>query len=98
MKNQAGVIIALIIIYVGDILLLGEEATIKGIAGVIQQVWETSELAILNPESPLRFLGMELEIEAETNHRFLNQRGYIEEILRGGSKGQNSVSKGAGKF
>eukprot|EP00439_Symbiodinium_sp_Y106_P003481 s9170_g1.t1 len=82
LKNQAGVIIALIIIYVDDILLLGEEPTICAIAETIQKTWKTFPLAILTSECPLRFLGMELEIEPETNNLYLNQRGYIEEILR----------------
>ena len=82
LKNQAGVIIALIIIYVDDILLLGEEPTICAIAETIQKTWKTSPLAILTSECPSRFLGMELEIEPETSNLYLNQRGYIEEILR----------------
>ena len=81
LKNQAGMIIALIIIYVDDILLLGEEATIRGIAETIQQVWRTSELAFLTPTTPLRFLGMELEVD-DAGVIYVNQRGYIEEILR----------------
>ncbi|CAE7251123.1 unnamed protein product [Symbiodinium sp. CCMP2592] len=82
LKNQAGVIIALIIIYVDDILLLGEIATIKGIATTIQEVWRTSELAILAGANPLRFLGMELELDEESGVIYVNQRGYIEEVLR----------------
>ena len=81
LKNQAGMIIALVIIYVDDILILGEEATIRGVAQTIQQVWRTSELAFLTPKTPLRFLGMELE-DDDSGVIYINQRGYIEEILR----------------
>ena len=49
LKNQAGVIIALIIIYVDDILLLGEEATIKGIAG--SDTTGLENLGVSDPQS-----------------------------------------------
>ena len=73
---------ALIIIYVDDFLLLGEEETVRGMAATIQREWKTSELTILRPGQPLRFLGMELSVNSEGTIVYLNQRGYLEEVFR----------------
>ncbi|CAE7210799.1 GIP [Symbiodinium sp. CCMP2592] len=82
LKDERGSIKALVIIYVDDILLLGEEETIREVAETIQGEWKTSGLAFLRPGHPLRFLGMELEINDEETELYVNQRSYIEEVLR----------------
>ncbi|CAE7266511.1 unnamed protein product, partial [Symbiodinium sp. KB8] len=82
LRNEKGTIKAVIVIYVDDFLLLGEEETVKGIATTIQREWKTSELSILRPGQPLRFLGMELTVNSQGSVVYLNQRGYLEEIFR----------------
>ena len=52
----------IIIIYVDDFLLIGEEQTIKQVVATVQAEWKTSDLTFLRPGHPLRFLGMELEL------------------------------------
>ena len=52
------------------------------LATEIQRIWKTSELSILRPGRPVRVLGMELEVDDGGEVVYVNQRGYIEEILR----------------
>eukprot|EP00439_Symbiodinium_sp_Y106_P071215 s703_g12.t1 len=82
LKDTTGNIKALIIIYVDDILLMGEEETVRGIAETIQKEWTTSPLTFLRPGEPIRFLGTELEISQDQTAIYLNQRSYVEEIAR----------------
>ncbi|CAE7364368.1 unnamed protein product, partial [Symbiodinium microadriaticum] len=82
LRDEKGMVKALIIIYVDDFLLLGEEETVRGMAATIQREWKTSELTILRPGQPLRFLGMELSVNSEGTVVYLNQRGYLEEVFR----------------
>eukprot|EP00439_Symbiodinium_sp_Y106_P071403 s703_g12.t2 len=81
-EDTTGNIKALIIIYVDDILLMGEEETVRGIAETIQKEWTTSPLTFLRPGEPIRFLGTELEISQDQTAIYLNQRSYVEEIAR----------------
>ena len=82
LRDEKGMVKALIIIYVDDFLLLGEEETVREMAATIQREWKTSELTILRPEQPLRFLGMELSVNSQGTIVYLNQRGYLEEVFR----------------
>ena len=82
LKDEKGVIRAIVIIYVDDILLLGTEEDIKVVATTIQEEWKTSNLAFLRPGAPIRFLGMELEVNGDQSIIYVNQRSYIEEVLR----------------
>ncbi|CAE7780733.1 unnamed protein product, partial [Symbiodinium sp. CCMP2456] len=82
LRDKRDIVKAVIIIYVDDLLLLGEEELIKDIATTVQREWKTSELMILRPRQPLRFLGMELEVNETETTVYLSQRGYLEEVLR----------------
>ncbi|CAE7325391.1 unnamed protein product [Symbiodinium sp. KB8] len=82
LRDEKGMVKALIIIYVDDFLLLGEEETVRGMAATIQREWKTSELTISRPGQPLRFLGMELSVNSQETIVYLNQRGYLEEVFR----------------
>ena len=103
LKDEKGRIQALIIIYVDDILLMGEEEVVRGIAETIQREWTTSPLAFLRPGEPIRFLGTELEMSLNQTVVYLNQRSYIEEIARAygfkeGDKGKIPLAKEAASF
>ncbi|CAE7334978.1 GIP [Symbiodinium sp. CCMP2592] len=82
LKDCKGKIRALIIIYVDDILLMGEESVVRDVASKIQEEWTTSPLTFLRPGEPIRFLGTEMEVDAEHTTVYLSQRGYIEEVVR----------------
>ena len=57
LRNSRDVVVAMVIIYVDDILLIGEEVVIHQLASEIQKMWRTSELSILRPGHPIRVLG-----------------------------------------
>ena len=82
LRDNKGEIKGVVIIYVDDILLLGEEDVIRMVAATIQCEWRTSDLTFLRPGSSIRFLGMELEMDSTHNTLYINQRSYIEEVLR----------------
>ena len=82
LKNKHGALVAVVIIYVDDFMLLGDESTIRKLAKAIQGTWGTSELAVLKPGSSVRFLGMELQVHEGDTTIYVSQRGYIDEVLR----------------
>ncbi|CAE7219055.1 GIP [Symbiodinium sp. CCMP2592] len=82
LKDEKGEIRALIIIYVDDILLMGEEGVVRDVAATVQEEWTTSPLTFLRPGEPIRFLGTEMEVDADHMTVYLSQRGYIEEVVR----------------
>ena len=103
LKDTKGGIRALIIIYVDDILLMGEEEMIRGVVATIQKEWNTSPLTFLLPGEPIRFLGTELEMSQDQTVVYLNQRSYVEEIARSydfkeGDKGKIPISKDLASF
>ena len=82
LQDNAGAIMAVIIFYVDDFMIIGPEPTVKKLAETIQAMWKTSPLTFLTPQSPIRFLGMELELSDDLQTVYVNQTAYIEEILR----------------
>ena len=82
MQDHGGNVLAVIIIYVDDFMLIGSEETIKLLANAIQGLWKTSPLTFLTTSSPIRFLGMELELSEDKSAVYVNQSAYIEEVLR----------------
>ncbi|CAE7691320.1 GIP [Symbiodinium sp. CCMP2592] len=82
LKDEKSKIRALIIIYVDDILLMGEETVVRDIATTVQEEWTTSPLTILRPGEPIRFLGTEMEVDPDHMTVYLSQRGYVEEVVR----------------
>ncbi|CAE7622475.1 unnamed protein product [Symbiodinium sp. CCMP2592] len=82
LQDESGAVSAVIIIYVDDIMLIGPEATVRTLSDAIQALWKTSPLTFLTPSSPIRFLGMELELSEDLSTVYVNQTAYIEEILR----------------
>ena len=103
LKDTKGGIRALIIIYVDDILLMGEEEMIRGVVATIQKEWNTSPLTFLLPGEPIGFLGTELEMSQDQTVVYLNQRSYVEEIARSydfkeGDKGKIPISKDLASF
>ena len=75
-KNVKGYLL----VYVDDVLIVGEPQAIQACYRWFADRWECDELATLRPESPLRFLGMEL---FQTAGGFeLGQKGFVQELLR----------------
>ena len=58
-KSQA-VLRGILLVYVDDLLILGEQKPIQLVVEAIRSLWETSTPEEINEESGTRFLGMEL--------------------------------------
>ncbi|CAE7227151.1 unnamed protein product, partial [Symbiodinium sp. CCMP2456] len=81
--NEDAKMIAIVLVYVDDFLICGSPTTVTQIAKLVQSIWETSELEFLKPGAPIRFLGMELQVDEKyPNEIGLGQQGYIQELLR----------------
>ena len=53
----------ILVIYVDDFMIVGEEATIHRVASTIKAVWRASEVHIARRGEPVRFLGMTIEVD-----------------------------------
>ena len=78
-------IMAVIVIYVDDFMICGSRETIMKLAQGIQGLWETTELQMISPQQPVRFLGMEICLRGggeEPMSFGITQEAYIRELLR----------------
>ena len=81
--NDKGELRAIIVIYVDDFLLCGEEMVIRALGNEIQKIWETTPLSVLTKSHSLRFLGLEIHYNEEEGRGFsISQESYIRELLR----------------
>ena len=69
------------VVYVDDMLLLGETEQVKAVANAVKSLWECSPLELLNEKKELRFCGMELR--RYKKGVFQSQTGYLVEMLKG---------------
>ena len=79
-EQDQDVCIAYILVYVDDILIAATRKVLLAVARTLRETWKTSELCILSPSEPIRFLG--LDVSVVENGFSLNQRGYVEEVIR----------------
>ena len=68
------------VVYVDDMLLLGETEQVKAVADAVKSLWECSPLELRNEKKELRFCGMELR--RYKKGVFLSQTGYLVEMLK----------------
>ena len=66
--------------YVDDFLLGGTREVVEALAKAIQCIWKTTPFTLATPETPLRFLGVEILVEGLGF--VLSQQAYAEELLR----------------
>eukprot|EP00439_Symbiodinium_sp_Y106_P083529 s1339_g23.t1 len=88
-SEASGVTIAYLVIYVDDIMYLGENSVILEIHEWLSSEWKASDLTWASNEEGIRFLG--LEIYKRTAGYFMCQLGYVTELLR-----HHGVSNGPG--
>eukprot|EP00971_Amphidinium_carterae_P097624 1931901-Amphidinium_carterae.2 len=73
------------IVYVDDLLAVGEKKVLKGFFGHLQTVWEiaTPEYLTREPEDvdSIRFLGMEIEKNVKDNNWIVHQQPYVVDTL-----------------
>lgn len=83
LRNEEGGVCAIVVVYVDDFMLCGPPDVVYELSKIIQGVWDTSELTVLGPKTAVRFLGMELHREEETNAEItVHQQGFIQELVR----------------
>ena len=83
-----------VIVYVDDVLAMGEETALKDFFGWIAEKWECDDWTMLSSKSPIRFLGMEL-FESEDGYE-LGENGLTQQLLRSHDhQGGCSLSQGA---
>ena len=80
-QNEVGEKVGIMVVYVDDIRMCSDIAIVKALAMAITTLWKTTELAMVVQGCPLRFLGMEIDID-EGGTCWISQLGYIKEILR----------------
>ena len=83
LRDQEGRVCAIVVVYVDDFMICGPRDVVLEVTSIIQSVWSTSEMTILGPKNSVRFLGMELHRESETEKEItVYQQGYIQELVR----------------
>ncbi|CAE7365496.1 unnamed protein product [Symbiodinium microadriaticum] len=93
-RDEQGAVQAIVVVYVDDFMLCGPKEVVQRLGGLIQQMWDTSELTFLGPENSIRFLGMELQRATETAKEIhVYQQGYITELLRAHNVSPNKLDK-----
>eukprot|EP00438_Fugacium_kawagutii_P029112 Skav233709 [mRNA] locus=scaffold2120:28636:35173:- [translate_table: standard] len=80
----------LVLVYVDDLMVFGCGDVIKGCLERVRQVWDLSEPEWLNPQSPVRFLGMDVWKMKEG--MFVSQESYIQDVLKRNGEEQGPVS------
>ena len=77
--TQAEQLVGILLVYVDDLLLLGDEPTIQATIQAIQAKWETSIPEKIDKFSGVRFLGAELYNDGPK--WWMTQRNYIQDLL-----------------
>ena len=83
----------LLLTYVDDLLVMGDESTVRAWCQAIQQVWETSTPEWVRPDTPTRFLGMELYRGEDGTWRATQENYTIDVLNRNLGKDQSSWPK-----
>ena len=83
----------LLLTYVDDLLVMGAESTVRAWCQAIQQVWDTSTPEWVKPETPTRFLGMELYRGEDGTWRATQENYTIDVLNRNLGRDQSSWPK-----
>ena len=68
------------LVYVDDLLILGEEGVVQGSLKRIKEEWDISPPEWLGPHKPVRFLGVDIWKTEEGI--FLTQESYAKDVLK----------------
>ena len=80
-QEEQGDVIGVMVIYVDDILICADIHIVRSLAAAISGLWRTSDLALVTQRCPIRFLGLEIDID-EAGVFWVSQTGFIKELLR----------------
>ena len=83
---------AILVIYVDDFMIVGEEEAIHQVAAKIKAVWRASEVQIAREGEPVRFLGMNIEVD---NLGFVEPRRLPERDVKNVSPWARDVEQGS---
>lgn len=78
---KSGRVEALVVVYIDDLLILGEEEARREVVEELRRIWETSSPEEVDDHQGCRFLGMELWRDQEGNW-MATQRGYTLDLLQ----------------
>ena len=86
------------VVCVDDVLVCSSLPVLRATAGAISGLWKTTDLAIITPGFPQRFLGMEVEVTSGGDF-LMSQHGYIQGIFEisqhtGYKERQGALDKG----
>ena len=80
-RDEDDVVVGVVVIYVDDILMCSSIHVVRALASAISGLWRTTDLALVTTGCPLRFLGLEINID-EAGVFWVSQAGFIMELLR----------------
>ena len=79
--NPNGNILAIMGVYVDDLVILGPELEVQGLGDAIKTKWKTSEPEWLGPTKPVRFCGIEMSLSADGGAYLLHQTAYLLDLI-----------------
>jgi len=81
LRETSGKVGGMVVIYIDDLLIVGEKEVKKMVIGEVKRIWETSTPEEIDEKTGVRFLGMELW-KLKNGDWMATQRGYVKEMLR----------------
>ena len=80
-QEESGEVKGVMVIYVDDILICSDIHVVRSLATAISGIWRTSDLALVTSGCPIRFLGLEIDID-EAGFFWVSQVGFAKELFR----------------
>ena len=80
-REEDDSVVGVVVIYVDDILMCSSIHVVRALASALSGLWKTTDLALVVKGCPLRFLGLEIDVD-ETGVFWISQGGFIKELLR----------------
>eukprot|EP00438_Fugacium_kawagutii_P033584 Skav205234 [mRNA] locus=scaffold1794:149103:155795:- [translate_table: standard] len=80
-STKDGRVGGMIVVYIDDLLIIGEEEVKEAMISEVKKLWETSVPEEIDEKAGVRFLGMELW-KLKSGDWMATQQGYIREMLR----------------
>ena len=80
-REEDDSVVGIVVNYVDDILMCSCVHVVRALASAISGIWRTTDLAFVTKGCPLRFLGLEIDID-DAGVFWVSQEGFIRELLR----------------
>ena len=79
---ETGEMYGILVVYVDDLMYLGNEETIAQMHKEIAALWPTSTLEWVGGSKAIRYLGVEIKQDSDSKAFSINQQAYITDLLR----------------